>query len=204
MQYAIIPSQSQKGKIDMSLTSIVKDVRQLLIEQTAALEKLRNERDKAKSYIDSGNYRPEYVKDTLMPEYEEKQRAYNRARDGVLQAVNEYLTKYVGEAAKGDTLNPDDLNDDLKLLNSGISLTAKDLQDMWNRNQDNRTMQQLIDRYTREHEISGTGIQYTTARQDAEKDAQQVRYNARLYVEHWIDAPDAMKMLDTMMGMNGQ
>ena len=60
---------------------------------------------------------------------------------------------YIAELRDEDELDPTKLTDDVRLLNSGVKMTSRDIKAMLKRNSDNRTMLQVILRYADEHNI---------------------------------------------------
>ncbi len=75
------------------------------------------------------------------------------AMDTAQRELQAACEAYALEVDNGEALNPADLTDDVKLLNCGVPLSEKDLQQMCGRNSDNRTMLRLIANYAEQHNI---------------------------------------------------
>ena len=76
-------------------------------------------------------------------------------RDEIIKEANYEIFKakqaFLKEIENIDALKGDDINADAKLLDGTIELTTNDLEQMFDRNKGNRTMQQLIWRYALAH-----------------------------------------------------
>ena len=59
--------------------------------------------------------------------------------------------EYVKELHKANQINPDDLTDDIKLLQAGVALSADDLTVLFDRNAGNNTMQKLISDFAKQY-----------------------------------------------------
>lgn len=106
----------------------------------------------------------------IAPELRELKLKAQACKQNAIASAKAHLDAYRKQERDRDALNPGKITDDIKLLQSGITLTERDLDDMLNRNADNRTMQQLICRYADEHKIQvNPMIAYHSCEQDANK-----------------------------------
>lgn len=114
-----------------------------------------NELDKqAKSLDDkikSKRYTPDVISKELMPELQGIKREINKRKEEGCKAIRIRSDEYIAELRKADELNPDNLTDDIKLLQSGVALSADDLATLFDRNAGNSTMQKLITDFAKQH-----------------------------------------------------
>ena len=89
----------------------------------------------------------------IMPELQELKEKAQACKQNAIRSAKAHLDAYRKQERDRDALNPGKITDDIKFLQSGITLTERDLDDMLTRNAGNRTMQQLICRYADEHKI---------------------------------------------------
>lgn len=137
-----------------SIITTTKKIRSDLCEAQEEFDALRIESDNAKKYT------PEFIRNEIVPKMNEvKSRMETLREDGnkkIRQICDDYIKQLEGE----DRLNPEQINDnEMKLLNSGITLTRKDIDAMLERNKGNQTMEQLIIRYCEDHDIN-PGVYY--------------------------------------------
>lgn len=89
----------------------------------------------------------------LLIEQEELKIEIARMRRDTIEKAHRICSAAIEEVATLDDLKGEDVNDDIKLLTSGIPLTERDIEAIVNRNADNVTMQQLAYRYARDKGI---------------------------------------------------
>ena len=90
----------------------------------------------------------------LQEEVRGMKRELQDTRNGFTESINALCNEYIDELDAEDALDPKQLvPEDVALLRSGITLTRRDLMAMWDRNKDNKTMQQVIVRHCRENNI---------------------------------------------------
>lgn len=176
--------------------NIMQNVVDLLNENADSIGKLVAKRDELERDIQSGRFSAAAVaemRDKLL----DVRASISQAKDETRRAVAQQVNKHVAELEKADALNPDELNEaDVKLLNSGVDLTKRDLTVMLERNQDNATMQQLVLRWARAHDVD-MGIAYIGHEKQI-ADVKQLPSVTNLYVDHWIDRPNAKDMVQKM------
>lgn len=104
------------------------------------------------------------------------------------------VEQYRRDAAKLNNLDPAQLTDDVKLLQSGIILLPRDIQAMLERNNGNRTMTQIILRFAEANDIDVGNTVFMEGKQEEEtaKNIDEVLH----YYAKWIGKPNAKKMLD--------
>lgn len=109
------------------------------------------------------------------------------------EAINK-IDKYADEARRAYHLDPAKITEDARLFTLGVTLNKADLQDIAERNANNPTMLQLVNRYAKEN-----GIKFNSLIPGARGEqalAENLRYLTRLYIRKWIDKPSGAKILD--------
>ena len=101
--------------------------------------------------IKSNRYTAKAVQSELQPELATIRRNRETRREDGVAAVRARASEYIAELRKADQLNPDNLTDDIKLLQSGVALSADDLATLFDRNAGNSTMQKLITDFAKQH-----------------------------------------------------
>ena len=101
--------------------------------------------------IKSNRYTAKAVQTELQPELATIRRNRETRREDGVAAVRARASEYIAELRKADQLNPDNLTDDIKLLQSGVALSADDLATLFDRNAGNSTMQKLITDFAKQH-----------------------------------------------------
>lgn len=171
-----------------------------LVNSMAEIEKTpaKHNLDAVEAEIKNGRYTDKALTDEIYP-YREKLRTsvrgmYNEAMDGARKLIAEYRT----EAERLNDLNPDDINDDVKLLQTGVDLLPRDIEALLRRNNTNRTMVQLVLRYAKAHNIDTSSMYVGTA--DEVKRADTLTTTLK-YFEKWIDKPNGRDTLDRFFGV---
>lgn len=149
--------------------------------------------------INSGRYSQKTIDNELKPELETMKKKHRKACDDALNEARSLISQFREDNAKANQLNPSELTDDVKLLQSGIVLKPRDIEGMLERNADNRTMTQIILRYAQENKID-TGHNYFIGGQQEEETARSLD-NIIYYYKNWIDKPNAKRMLDRFFGV---
>lgn len=172
--------------------NIVQTVFDTLETRTAEISKDIVERDALEEKIKSGRYSPQALKDDIYPKRDALRRKIESASEGAIQEARNLVAQYREDAAKLNNLDPAELTDDVKLLQSGITLLPRDIQGILERNKGNRTMTQIVLRYAKEHGIE-TGTYYIGGQ--AEEENARNLDGILSYYKKWIDKPQAKDML---------
>lgn len=112
-----------------------------------------------KRQISSGVFVADYIKTELEPELKRLQKKLLSEKDTATELVRKKCDEYIEELKAEEALNPAHLNDDIKLLQAGVSLTERDMKALLARNEGNSTMTQILLRYAGEHDIR-TDVHY--------------------------------------------
>ena len=173
--------------------NIVQTVYDTLEARTDEISKTIAERDKLEEKAKSGRYTPQALQSDIYPKRDAlRNQARNQAEAAIQEAKN-LVSQYRADAAELNNLDPAELTDDVKLLQSGITLLPRDIQGILKRNAGNRTMTQIVLRYAKEHNID-TGGTYYIGGQPEEETARGLDTIISYYAK-WIDKPNAKDML---------
>lgn len=174
--------------------NIVETVYAHLEAHAAEISKTIAERDEVEAKMKSGRYSQQAIQNELMPKWGELRRKVRYESDNAIQAAKNLVEQYRQEVAEMNNLDPAELTDDIRLLQSGITLLSRDIQGILKRNSDNRTMTQIVLRYAKEHGIDVGGTFYIGGQQE-EETARNLDGIIH-YFSKWIDKPNAKEMLD--------
>lgn len=173
--------------------NIVQTVYSTLESHTDEISKVIAERDALEEKAKSGRYTPQALKDDIYPKRDELRRKVQSMCDSALQEAKGHVEQYRRDAAAMNNLDPAELTDDVKLLQSGITLLPRDIQGILKRCEGNRTMTQIVLRYAKEHDIDTGGTFYIGGQQE-EQTARGLD-TILTYYKNWIDKPNAKEML---------
>ena len=149
--------------------------------------------------INSGRYSQKTIDNELKPKLQAMQNNQREACKNALDEARSLISQFREDNAKANQLNPAELTDDVKLLQSGIILKPRDIEGMLERNASNRTMTQIILRYAEENKI-GIDRTYYIGGQEEEETAKALD-NVIYYYKNWIDKPNAKAMLNRFFGI---
>lgn len=144
--------------------------------------------------IDSGVYSPELVKG-FREKKAELSKNIRMELDSAIKRANEAVEQYSLDVEKRyNTMDPKELTDDIRLLQTGVPLKQSDLHDILDRSEGNVTMRNLVLRYAKQNGIEVSG-KYKQDGQ-AEKNRAKTLFGLISYYSRWIGEPQARKMLD--------
>lgn len=182
--------------------NIVETIYSTLDSSTDEIGQAIAERDALEQKINSGRYSPQALRDEIYPKRDELRQKVKILCNSALNEARNHVAKYRADAAELDNLDPAELTDDVKLLQSGITLKPRDIQGMLKRNEGNRTMLQIILRYAEEHKIDTGGTFYVGGQQ--EKQTADSLDQIIHYYEKWIDKPNSKQMLRKFFGIEDE
>ena len=180
--------------------NIVQTVFDTLEARTAEIAATRAEYDKMEEKAKSGRYSPQALTQDIYPK---RDALRAKIQDDSAKAIREagaLVAQYRADAAELDCLDPAQITDDIKLLQSGITLRPRDIEAILKRNSENRTMTQIVLRYAQDHKIDVKA--YYSGGDEEEKTARGLE-NVLYYYKNWIDKPNAMDMLHKFFNMEG-
>lgn len=148
------------------------------------INELAEERDTVEGLIKSGRFSQKALTEELYPKRDALRMKITAKSDEAIRKAQGLVDQYKKDSAKANTLNPDDLTDDIKLLQPGIILNKHDIQSMLERNAQNRTMSQIILRYAKEHDIDTGSAVYIGGQEEAAiaRNLESVLYLYRKYL----------------------
>lgn len=177
---------------------IIETVYESLKGSTEEVQKAVKSLDTLEKEIDSGRYSPQALRGEIGEKRNELRKKVESATTAAFREAESLIDQYKKDVKESNRLDPADLTDDVKLLQPGIVLKAEDIKGMLERNQDNKTMTQIILRYAEEHGIK-TGTYYVGGHAE-EQSAENLKGVLSIY-KGWIAEPNAMDMLDTFFGV---
>ena len=158
---------------------------------------LLDKADKLQADIKSDRFNMQTINGELYPALHKVKREIENAQEEARRAVASRVNAYIADLEREDALDPDKLTDDCKLLNAGVTLNARDINTMLERNSGNRTMTQVILRYAREHDID-IGRTYYIGNEEAIRNARSLSGTFNLYIDHWMNTKKSREMIDKM------
>ena len=176
------------------MTNIVKDVYKALAADTEEIAKEVRDLDALETEIRNERYSQRALREEIYPRRDTLREELAQHCEAALNRSRGLVAQYRAEAAELDNLNPDDLTDDLKLLQSGVPLLPRDVQAILKRSAGNRTMTQLALRYAEDHGIDVGGTVYVGG--EAERQTADGLDTIISIYKGWIDKPNAMEMLN--------
>lgn len=129
---------------------------------------------------------------------EENEGKIKNLSDGALNSIEAIYAQMMKAAKEADKLNPDQLNDDMKLLQAGVKLSEKDLADLLERNANNRTMTQMIYKYADDNGYNYNLGRYEPATTAAQAQIDDMRIAVKLYHDHWLNSDKGVEMIGKM------
>ena len=146
----------------------------------------KREETKVAEQINSGRFTSDHIAKELQPSLSRLKADRKKTMEKAFDEVAALISSYQKELYASDSLNPGDITEDIRLLQSGLPLTERDLNDILSRSSGNQTMTVLAIRYANEHRIALHGIDVTSgARAAGELD--QMRYVAKTVLKHAFD-----------------
>lgn len=157
----------------------------------SAIEDLTDFDEKEKEIenrIKSKRYTAQIIKKELEPKLSDIRKNRETRREDAISEVRTKTNEYIAELRKADQLNPSNITDDIKLLQTGIALSADDLAMLFDRNAGNSTMQKLITDYAKQH---GRDIQryYRPAHADLIANIESIPEIMKVVIK-WHNKPD--------------
>ena len=176
------------------------DVYNLLLQRTAVAQETIAEIAEADAKINSGRYSAETVNGELNPLRDKLKKQLEKEIDDANRDAKKLVVDYQNKLRDEDTLKPEELTDDVRLLTAGVKLLPRDIFAMLNRNESNHTMQQLILRYAQENEID-LGKVIFVGNQQAIQNAEEILPAIDMYTSHWMSTDRAENILARFFGV---
>lgn len=174
--------------------NIVQSVFDSLEADTNEINKTRSEYAAIEKKIKEGRYSNQTLQKEIYPKRDELKRKVSDASARAIKKAHDMVATYRADAEALSDLDPSAITDDVKILQAGVTLTARDIQAIINRNPDNRTMIQIALRYAKEHNIDMKGTYYIGGQQ--EKETANNLDGIVDYYARWIDKENNLDMLN--------
>lgn len=136
-----------KKEYFIEIDKIVRDAIAALNYDKAEMDELEVKR------ADRRTYTYEHIQKVLAPKISTLRSDMMNVKANALNKIAKLSEEYAAELKSANNLDASLITDDVKLLNVGVTLTQKDLEDMFDRNSGNPTMEQIIERYAREKNV---------------------------------------------------
>lgn len=183
------------------MASLYSEMKNYLRGQRVEVEKLVDEFQKVKDDLDDDKLDDKYKQTVLIPKYGEIRHKISEKKF----YADEGAKKLVEAAKQGiaalNDIKGEDLTDDAKLFSCGVKLSESDVEKIIDRNSGNPTMIQLALRYAKENDLKVQRVLDTHSKEL--QVCNDIYSTAHLYVDHWIDHPDSVKMLDKFFPSEG-
>jgi hypothetical protein len=174
--------------------NIVQSVFDSLEADTHEINKTRTEYAALEAKIKEGRYSNQTLQKEIYPKRDELKRKVSDASARAIKKAHDMIATYRADAEALSDLDPSAITDDVKILQAGVTLTARDIQAIINRNPDNRTMIQIALRYAKEHNIDMKGTYYIGDQQ--EKETANNLDGIVDYYARWIEKENNLDMLN--------
>lgn len=137
----------------MTKREYYKELKKTIDEGFTAYQKKRQEYNRLREQRDRQDYSARYINSELIPEMAKIKRQLEDIQYNTRETVRKLTEEIKKTVSDSNRLNPEDLTEDVKLLQGGLILKKRDIEGILERNSDNRTMIQLALRYAEEHDI---------------------------------------------------
>lgn len=181
--------------------NIVQTVYDSLEAATTEIDKTRSEYAAIEKKIKEGRYSNQTLQKEIYPRRDALRGKIRTDSERAIKAAHDTIATYRADAEALSDLDPSAITDDVKILQAGVTLTARDIQAIINRNPDNRTMIQIALRYAKEHNIDMKGTYYIGGQQ--EKETANNLDGIVNYYAKWIDKENAHDMLRRFFNVEG-
>lgn len=161
---------------------------------TETVGKIRAEYAALEAEAKSGRYTPQVIAKEYSPKLQELRMKMRTESEQTIRKAQAHVARYREESARLNDLDAAKLTDDYRLLTSGISLNAHDLEKIIDNAPDNRTMRTLVRRYAKEHGIE-IGAKYRMDDHPEERIANNLD-GCIDYYSKWIGKEGDAKILD--------
>lgn len=152
------------------------------------------QRDAVAAEIRSGRYSREELEKNYFPKDAELKSKIRHDSEDAIRNAHRIVAEYRAECEAKNVLDASMINDDARLLKAGVSLTERDIDNLLERNSDNRTMTTLITRFAKEHGLKVDGRH--KLRQQAEaKECDDLDAVINMY-QKWIAHRKGKEMLN--------
>ena len=176
--------------------NITSEVYNLMSEQTTEIGVTLKKYNQLNDELNSGHYTSEYLDKYVRPEMAKLRREMDDRADKAMKDADTMIEKYLLDVERAAELRADDLTDDVKLLNCGVTLNAKDVRAIMRRNEGNQTMIGLCARYAAEKGLDlGRDVAYTNGIGESVQTANALR-DALKYYRRYMVQNDGPKMLN--------
>ena len=182
---------------------IVNEVYSGLKEATTEIQKIVAVQNDLEAKVKSGRYNTETVKNEFKPRIDDLKWQTRKLSEQAIADAKALVSNYRAEVDEKNHLDANELTDDIKLLQSGIPLTERDVEHILRRAENNRTMTSLALRYAEQHGLKIQHRPYTfELEMKSARDTADALDQVLIYYPNWIATDKAFYMLDQFFALN--
>jgi len=176
---------------------ITNDVYTALLNSTQEIQKGVQEQTELEEKAASGRYSAETVKNEIRPRIDVLRRQTRKLSEQAIESARGLVATYRAKIDARNDLDPSEITDDIRLLQCGVPLTARDVEAILKRSENNHTMQMLAIRYAEQHDLRIEHCPFTFELETkAARDRADALDQTLLYYQNWIDKKNAVEMLN--------
>lgn len=184
------------------MDNILNTVYDELKEATTEIQKVVTEKNDLEDRVKSNRYSAETVKREFEPRIDDLKQKIRSMKEKTFADAKALVSSYRAEMDERNNLDASELTDDIRLLQSGIPLTERDVEHILRRAENNRTMSIVALRYAEQHGLKIQHRPYTfELEQQAARDTANALDEIIAYFPRWIDTNRAFIMLDQFFGI---
>ena len=180
---------------------VVNEVYSGLKEATTEVQKIVAEQNDLEKRVKAGRYSAETVQNEIKPRIDDLKQRILSMKEKTFADAKALVDGYRNEIDEQNNLDPKEINDDIKLLQTGIPLTVRDVEAILKRNENNRTMSQLAIRFAAQHDLKIENSYRFEREQNEAKAVADALDQALTYFPNWIATDKAFDMLDKFFGI---
>jgi len=178
----------------MDITNVVYDS---LLSSTQEIRTVAQEQTELEERAASGRYSAETVKNEIRPRIDDLKRQTRKLSEQAIADAKALVANYRADIDARNDLDPNEITDDIRLLQCGVPLTARDIEVILKRNESNRTMSVLALRYAEQHDLKIENRPFTFELETkAARDRADALDQTLLYFQNWITQKNAVEMLN--------
>lgn len=142
---------------------------------------------------DTRRYTAQHIKGTLIPKRNAAKLRMEERKTEAMNKIQSLCDQQLAELRAANDLNPNDITDDAKLFNVGVTLSTSDLEKIFDRNQGNSTMERLILDYAKQNNLD-LHRTHMMPNADEIKYVEGIPYAAKVSLR-WYNHPDVYKQI---------
>lgn len=183
---------------EVMIMTIADSVYKLLKERTTAIQEQVKEQRKIEQWIESGKYSTEAIEKDFQPQLTAIKKQIDSESDRAIADAHNLIADYKKELRRQGAMKPEELTPDIELLKLPVTLSLEELEEVIERNSDNKTMCKIIEQYASERNID-LPYHLTRTKQEERQLAEGLE-GVLVYYRNWITNEQALPLLDRFFG----